>query len=143
MHARAPLEEFLGDLPLELRTETPMPSHGLCSDKPASSVQSHDTQLSSFRGSLQGVAQGSAAGAGSLLRAPINKLGKAYVMLKEKPGTISGIARAVDLGTIASSFAFAGFLCKAATHIEPLGWPRGTFPVGEEIIHQYAILMLL
>ena len=64
-------------------------------------------------------------------------------MLKEKPGTISGIARAVDLGTIAISFAFASFLCKHATHIEPLGWLRGTFPVAEEVIYQYAILMLL
>jgi exopolysaccharide production protein ExoY len=64
-------------------------------------------------------------------------------MLKEKPGTVSGIARAVDLATIASSFAFAGLLCKGATHIEPIGWLRGTFPVAEEFIHQYAILMLL
>jgi exopolysaccharide production protein ExoY len=64
-------------------------------------------------------------------------------MLKEKPGTISGIARAVDLGTILSSFAFAGFLSKGATHIEPLGWLRGNFAVTEEIIHQYAILMLI
>jgi exopolysaccharide production protein ExoY len=64
-------------------------------------------------------------------------------MLKEKPGTISGIARAVDLGTILSSFAFAGFLSKGATHIEPLGWLRGNFAVAEEIIHQYAILMLI
>jgi exopolysaccharide biosynthesis polyprenyl glycosylphosphotransferase len=63
-------------------------------------------------------------------------------MLKEKPGTVSGIARAVDLATIASSFAFAGFLCRGATHIEPIGWLRGTFPVAEEVIHQYAILML-
>lgn len=63
-------------------------------------------------------------------------------MLKEKPGTVSGIARTVDLATIVSSFAFAGFLCKGATHIEPIGWLRGTFPVAEEIIHQYAILML-
>jgi exopolysaccharide production protein ExoY len=80
---------------------------------------------------------------GSFLQSSINKLGKPVVMLKEKPGTISGIARVVDLGTIASSFVFAGFLRKGATHIEPLGWLRGTFPVAEEVIHQYAILMLL
>jgi exopolysaccharide production protein ExoY len=64
-------------------------------------------------------------------------------MLKEKPGTISGIARAVDLGMIASSFAFAGLLCHRTTHIELLGWLRGTFPVADELIHQYAILILL
>jgi len=30
----APVEKFFGDLPLELRTETPIPSHHLSSDKP-------------------------------------------------------------------------------------------------------------
>jgi hypothetical protein len=64
-------------------------------------------------------------------------------MLKERRGAVSGIARAIDLGTIISSFAFAGFLCKDATHIEPIGWLRGTFPVREEVIHQYVLLMML
>jgi exopolysaccharide production protein ExoY len=64
-------------------------------------------------------------------------------MLKERRGTVSGIARAVDLGTITSSFAVASLLCKDATHIEPIGWIRGTFPVVEEVTHQYALLLLL
>src|SRR5271154_3159373 len=64
-------------------------------------------------------------------------------MLKEKQGTVSGIARAVDLGAIACSFVLASFFCKDATHIEPIGYLGGTFPVAEVVIHQYAILVLL
>jgi exopolysaccharide production protein ExoY len=64
-------------------------------------------------------------------------------MLKEKPGTVSGIARAVDLATIAIAFAVAALACRHATHIDALGWFRGTFPVEQEVIHQYALLMLL
>src|ERR1035437_3912400 len=64
-------------------------------------------------------------------------------MLKEKPRTISGIARAVDLATIGLSFAIAAVVCQSATHIEPLGWLSGAFPVERDVIHQYALLMLL
>jgi exopolysaccharide biosynthesis polyprenyl glycosylphosphotransferase len=64
-------------------------------------------------------------------------------MLKERPGTVSGIARAVDLVQIVVSFAAAAVFCRRATHIEPLGWLRGTFPVADDVIHQYAILILL
>jgi exopolysaccharide production protein ExoY len=64
-------------------------------------------------------------------------------MLRENSETLSGVARAVDLATIASAFVFASFLCKHATRIEPLGWLRGTFPVAHEVIDQYAILMSL
>jgi exopolysaccharide production protein ExoY len=64
-------------------------------------------------------------------------------MLKERPVTVSGIARVVDLGTILSAFAISGILCRHATHIAPLKWLRGDLPGVEEIIHQYALLMLL
>src|SRR5262245_5205754 len=64
-------------------------------------------------------------------------------MLKERPGTVSGIARAFDIASIALSFVVAAFLCQAATHVNPVGWLRGTFPVGREVIQQYAILILL
>jgi exopolysaccharide biosynthesis polyprenyl glycosylphosphotransferase len=64
-------------------------------------------------------------------------------MLKKDSGTVSGIARAVDLANIASAFVLASFVCKGATRIEPLGWLRGTFPVADGVINQYAILMLV
>ena len=64
-------------------------------------------------------------------------------MLKEKPEAVSGIARAVDIAMISCSFVIAAVVCHGATHIEPLGWLRGTFPVGEEVTHQYGLLMLL
>jgi exopolysaccharide biosynthesis polyprenyl glycosylphosphotransferase len=64
-------------------------------------------------------------------------------MLKERPGTVSGIARAIDLCQIVVSFVVAAIFCQAATHIEPLGWLRGTFPVPNDVIQQYAILILL
>jgi hypothetical protein len=35
------VEKFFGDLVLELRTETPMPSHGLYSDKPVARSNSY------------------------------------------------------------------------------------------------------
>ena len=38
---------------------------------------------------------------------------------------------------IACSFVVAALLCKDATHIEPIGWLGGTFPVPEMVIHQY------
>ena len=64
-------------------------------------------------------------------------------MLKEKPGTISGIARLVDLTAIGASFVSATALCRNHTRIEPLGWLRGTFPVEPDVIHQYALLLVL
>lgn len=64
-------------------------------------------------------------------------------MLKERRGTVSGVARAVDLGTIIFSFILASFICQNATHVKPIEWLYGTFPVAEEVINQYAILILL
>src|SRR5262245_33808683 len=64
-------------------------------------------------------------------------------MLKEKPGTVSGIARVVDLTALGVSFAAGAALCRSHTLIEPLGWLRGTFPVETDVIHQYALLLVL
>src|SRR5215469_3777442 len=64
-------------------------------------------------------------------------------MLKEKTAAISGTARAIDLLMITFSFTIAAVTCQNATHIAFVRWLRGRFPVVEEAIHQYALLLLL
>jgi len=64
-------------------------------------------------------------------------------MLKERARAVSGIARAVDLGIIAISFAIGAVVCQGATHIQLAAWLRGAYPVAEEVTHQYALLFLL
>ncbi|SRR5579885_210586 len=62
-------------------------------------------------------------------------------MLKEKPATFSGIARAVDLALIVAAFAVTAIGCQDATHMMVLPWLRGIAPQ-QEVLHQYELLLL-
>lgn len=64
-------------------------------------------------------------------------------MLKEKAQPVSGIVWAVDLGTIAISFMVAAIICRVIIHIQPLPRLRSAYPLGQDITHQYEMLILL